>query len=139
MHQRVRQLLMETIADRMAQIPAGDTAMHPGRSVAIPRNEAENALRALMIRILPRLRRGGDLEPELRACATRIASILPATGRHDLRYLDALNRVYETYAEIELTERQRRDFYLPFLGQYRAALSRCLDELGTDQVDRPVR
>jgi hypothetical protein len=110
--------LREALRTRRAALPSvrGEVSV----PAAAPPPDAEELLRRLMVGYYPRVRRGEPLARD-NALSAAIAAVAARADWSDLRFIDALNTLFEAW----------RPGYMPelhdlFIAHYEAALSRML-------------
>jgi hypothetical protein len=124
MDARRRDILAAALRARLADVAARPETGAAPRALPAPRPDAdaEEALRRLMVSVVPRLAAGGaDMEELCRL----LAVVATAARLDDLRFLDAFHRVYELDADGLL----RGALPAAFHQTYRRLLVASLEEL----------
>lgn len=125
MDARRRDILAAALRARLAAVSAHpETGSAPQAPTAPgPETDAEEALRRLMVSVVPRLTTGGADTKE----ACRLLAVVAAHARlEDPRFLDAFHRVHELAEGGLLREALPASFYQT----YRQLLLATLEELG---------
>jgi hypothetical protein len=89
-----RRVLKKALSARLAE--ASRSLSPQSRPLhAAAADDTEEALRVLMVRLLPRVREGVASTEELHSFLSLLASLADAARSGDLRFLDAWNSAYE--------------------------------------------
>lgn len=109
------------------EAPVGGDAADSGTG-----DDAEEALRRLMVRTWPRAAKPWAGEDDIHALLAELRQIA-APARDDLRFLDAWNNAYETVLEPAWDDPARREALVPVLTRY----ARLLESWALRLEERP--
>ena len=111
-------LLRAAMSERLAQIRPADKKLHAPLTSNL---SAEEALRSIMVRFRRRLAARKLTADDLTALQTAIDVVALNVGWKDLRFIDAMNALYETW--LERADDENRSY---FLVSYSRALEQML-------------
>jgi hypothetical protein len=86
----LRKALSARLAEASRNLSPGSRPLH-----AAAAGDTEEALRVLMVRLMPRVQQGVASSEELDSFLSALASLADAARSGDLRFLDAWNSAYE--------------------------------------------
>lgn len=132
MDQCVEKLLAAALRERRAHVEKeleGQTPLPCERGTGV-KEHREEALRAIMVRLWPKLVKGTIVADEVERLLSSLWSIGEAARGEDLRFLDAWNNVYEAMARHGPPDGVDRTEFRLFRRRYLAILDSHLRRLG---------